>query len=387
MPALAALVVLCATTPVALAAPAWRPDTRLASHAMLYLDAPRSFKRSMFEQSADLRASTIRVDLALSAVFAVDGSEHWEQVDDVMALARRHRLRPVGILLATPWFISACPTQASSYRCPPSDLEAWTRMVSKVVAHTRGVIDTFEVLNEPDGAWAFTGTAGDYATLLRAGHDAIVAANPGAKVAIAGTMSLRSRAWIEQVLRAAGPHSERLYDIANIHVRGRLRALPKIMRAWRRFFAAHHAAAKPLWVTEFGYPSNPAFQYDRRFRSGPASQASYLCRALPVLVTGGAAKVFVTLRDNLGGQFASEGVIAGGVADPPRAHPRVVRKPAFAAVRRLAGTRTWSPGPRRACPARVSRHSAEVRLVTRQSADGSCATTCKRGDRAHETDR
>jgi hypothetical protein len=337
MPALVALLILCGATPVALAAPAWRPDSPLASHAMLYLNAPYGFKQSMFEQSAGLRASSIRVDIALSAVFAADGSEHWQQVDEVMALARAHRLRPVGILLATPWFISACPAQADAYRCPPSDVEAWARMVSRVVAHTRGVIDTFEILNEADGSWAFAGTAADYATLLRAGHDAIAAANPGAKIAIAGTMSLRSRAWLEQVFRAAGPHPERLYDIANVHIRGSLPALPRIVRAWRGFFAAHDGAGKPLWVTEFGYPSDPAYQYDRRYRSGPASQASYLCRGLRALLTAGAAKVFVTLRDNLGGQFASEGVIAGRVGDPPQAHPLVVRKPAFAALRRLAG--------------------------------------------------
>ena len=329
---LGALVALCAPGPVALAAPGWRPDTPLASHAMLYLDAPYGFKQSMFKQSADLGATSIRVDLALSAVFAADGSAHWEQVDEVMALARAHRLRPVGILLATPWFISACPAQANSYKCPPSDLEAWTRMVSKMVAHTRGVIDTFEILNEPDGRWAFTGTAADYATLLRAGHNAIAAANPRASVAIAATMSLRSRAWLERVLGAAGPHPERLYDIANIHLRAPLRALPAIMRSWRTFFAAHHAAGKPLWITEFGYPSDPAYQYDSAYQSGPASQASYLTRALPALLTAGAAKVFVTLRDNLAGQFASEGVIAGTVSDPPQAEPVVVRKPAFAAL-------------------------------------------------------
>jgi hypothetical protein len=339
--ALYALIVLCAPAPVALGAPGWRPDTPMAAHAMLYLDAPYGFKQSMFEQSADLRASRIRVDLALSAVFTADGSTHWEQVDEVMALARAYRLRPVGILLATPSFISTCPAQAHAYKCPPTDLGAWRRMVSKIAAHTRGVIDTFEILNEPDGGWAFTGTAADYAALLRAGHDAVVAANPRAKVAIAATMSLRSRAWLEQVLRAAGPHPERLYDIANLHIRARLRALPAIIRAWRMFFAAHRAATKPLWVTEFGYPSDPAYQYDRSYRSGPASQASYLRRALPALLAAGAAKVFVTLRDNLAGQFASEGVIAGGVSDPPQAAPVVVRKPAFAALSRLAGTWSW----------------------------------------------
>jgi hypothetical protein len=123
-----------------------------------------------------------------------------------------------------------------------------------------------------------------------------------------------------------------------VHIRASLRRLPETLRAWRTFFAAHHAGDQPLWVTEFGYPSDPAHQYDPAYRAGPASQASYLCRALPILLTGGATKVFVTLRDNLGGQFASEGVIAGGVNDPPTADPAVVRKPAFAALSRLAAS-------------------------------------------------
>jgi hypothetical protein len=333
---LCALWLLCATTPSAHAASrAGPPVAPLASHAMLYLDAPYSFKRTMFQQSAELGARSIRVDLALTAVFTADGAEDWQGVDEVMALARGYRVRPVGVLLATPLSIATCGAEPY-YTCPPSDLDAWKRMVSKIVAHTRGVIDTFEILNEPDGRWAFTGSTADYAKLLRAGHDATKAANPHAKVAIAGTMSLASRRWLAQVLAQAGPHPEQLYDIANVHIRASLRRLPGTLRAWRRFFAAHRASEKPLWITEFGYPSDPAYQYDAAYRGGAASQASYLCRAIPMLLAHGAATVFVTLRDNLGGQFASEGVIAGGVSDPPAADPLVVRKPAFGALSRLA---------------------------------------------------
>jgi hypothetical protein len=334
---LCGLIAMCPAASTARGALAeWRPESPLGSHAMLYLDAPYGFKRKMFQQSAALGASSIRVDLALTAIFNADGAQQWQQVDEVLTLARHYRLRPVGVLLATPLFIAACSDGAISYKCPPANLEAWKRMVSALVAHTRGVIDTFEILNEPDGRWAFTGSAADYARLLRAGHDAIKTANPHAKVAIAGTMSLASRNWLEQVFAHAGPHPERLYDIANVHVRARLEQLGATMRAWRRFFTAHHAGRKPLWVTEFGYPSDPAYQYDHAYRSGPASQASYLCRALPALLSSGAAKVFVTLRDNLGGQFASEGVIGGTVCDPPPADPRVVRKPAFTDLSRLA---------------------------------------------------
>jgi hypothetical protein len=47
--------------------------------------------------------------------------------------------------------------------------------------------------------------------------------------------------------------------------------------------------------------------------------------------------VFVTERDNLGGQFASEGVLGGDVMDPPVANPVVIEKPSYAAVATLAG--------------------------------------------------
>jgi hypothetical protein len=334
-----ALVALVAAAPHAGGAFAgWHPSTPLASHAMVYLDAPYSFKETMFRESAALGASAIRVDLALSAVFDAVGSEDWLQVDEVMALARRYGLRPVGVVLATPWFLAACPSDAPAepYTCPPSDLDAWKQMVARMAAHVRGVVDTLEILNEPDGRWAFAGGAAAYATLLRAGHDAILAGNPRAKVAVAGTMSLASRPWLGRVFVHAGSHPERLYDIANVHVRGSLRQLPAIIQAWRAFFAAHDAADKPLWVTEFGYPSDRAYQYDRAYRSGPASQASYLRRALPTLLSAGVAKVFVTLRDNLAGQFASEGVIGGAVTDPPQPEPLVVRKRAFAVLARLA---------------------------------------------------
>jgi hypothetical protein len=53
-------------------------------------------------------------------------------------------------------------------------------------------------------------------------------------------------------------------------------------------------------------------------------------------VDAGAAKVFVTERDNLGGQFASEGVVGGDVLDPPAADAQPIEKPAFATVRDLA---------------------------------------------------
>jgi hypothetical protein len=89
-------------------------------------------------------------------------------------------------------------------------------------------------------------------------------------------------------------------------------------------------------VTEHGYPSDPSYQYDPSFVLGQTSQAAYLTASIPTLIEAGAGEVFVTLRDNLGGQFASEGLLGGDVSDPPVADPQVIEKPAYGAVATLA---------------------------------------------------
>ena len=109
---------------------------------------------------------------------------------------------------------------------------------------------------------------------------------------------------------------------------------PRSHDRWRAFFARHGVQA-PLRVTEHGYPSAPRSEHP---------QAAYLARSIPALIETGAARVFVTERDNLGGSFASEGLLGGTVADPPVADPVVRRKPA-AAFAEL--TRVWHRSARR----------------------------------------
>ena len=86
-----------------------------------------------------------------------------------------------------------------------------------------------------------------------------------------------------------------------------------------------------MWVTEHGYPADPAFQADPLFRGGEPAQAAFLTESVLSLAEAGADEVFVTLRDNLDGGFASEGVVDIDDHSPFAAR----RKPGFTAVRRL----------------------------------------------------
>ena len=85
-------------------------------------------------------------------------------------------------------------------------------------------------------------------------------------------------------------------------------------------------------MTEHGYPADPAYQVDPSFTGGDAAQAGYLTQSLVDLGEAGAEQVFVTLRDNLEGQYASEGLVH--IDDAP-GHA-TTRRESFYAVRRLA---------------------------------------------------
>jgi hypothetical protein len=116
-------------------------------------------------------------------------------------------------------------------------------------------IRAWSVWNEPDlkpffdpsGPWPAR-----YVKLLRAGHDALKAADPGCSVVLAG---LPQASWkeLEKVYAAGGGG---LFDIADVHPYTKRPAdAIRIIRLSRQVMARHGDAAKPLVVTEFTWSS------------------------------------------------------------------------------------------------------------------------------------
>ncbi len=242
-------------------------------HSMLYLTHSLGAKRAMFREAAAVGASTIRVDVELPAIFpAPPAVPDWSGVDQYMALARTYHLRVLADVTGTPWYMADCPAGTpfdATYLCPPFDARAWGQAAGAVAAHTRGVIDDFEIINEPDGGWAFHGTAQQYAAILAASYDAIHAADPRARVALGGLENAGAYGvtWLGEVFATPGFDAVHKFDIANIHVR----TSAARSRADRGTVAALLRGAGfrgPLWVTETGYPADPAYQTDPGYRNG-----------------------------------------------------------------------------------------------------------------------
>ena len=185
-----------------------RPDSPYGAHSMVYASAPSSFKEAMFREAAAVGASSIRVDVSVSAIARPMSAERdWSSLDEYIALARHYRLQVVGVLLGTPWWLAKCPRTTPArdfYKCPASDTSMYAGYIGEIAARARGVIDDWEIRNEPDGRWAYLGTPRDYAREFMASAAAIHDANPRARVLLGGLMTLASRGWLRASLAAGG---------------------------------------------------------------------------------------------------------------------------------------------------------------------------------------
>jgi hypothetical protein len=334
-----AVAAVLATAGLTCSASVAAASSPIGAHSMLQLNDPDSFMQAMFAEAAGMHASSIRLDVAPSLVFTSPGGHpDFTGLDEVMALAQQYNLQVVADLNTIPWWISNCQSStdlAGMTLCGTDDVSDYGSMISQIVAHSDAVIHDWEIWNEPDDGQYFTGTPQQYARMLRAAHDAIKAIDPQANVLLGGISGTAAMSWLGQVFATPGAGAAGAFEIANIHERGWLDGLAGDMAAWRKFLAGYGFTG-PLWVTEHGYPSDPAYQYDPSFDLGPPSQAEFLTASIPTLLDAGASEVFVTERDNLSGQFASEGLLEGDVVDPPVSDPQVIEKPAYEAVAALA---------------------------------------------------
>jgi hypothetical protein len=335
--ALTTLLLAAAALAVA-AGPAWA-DQPVSSHAMVHTCCtPAGMKERIFAEAAASGAEFIRVDVELSGIFTGPDSADWRALDGVAELAERNDIKVLGVILGLPSWLSTCPERGpDAPRCPARDDAEFGRLAAEVAEHARDSIRHWEILNEPDADWAFKGTAADYARMLSAAYDAIRARVPEAKVVQGGVERPREHDWTERMLDTPGADAARKFDIAAVHLRLRLRNvladLPAYLRSYRELLA-RHGFRGPVWVTEHGYPADPAFQWDPAYRGGDAAQAAFLRDSIPALSAAGAGQVFVTLRDNLWGEYLSEGIVH--IDEVPPTYP-AVRRPAFDVVGDMSG--------------------------------------------------
>jgi archaellum component FlaG (FlaF/FlaG flagellin family) len=329
------------------------PDTPFGFHSMLYLNSPTPLKQLMFSEAQAAGVSWIRVDISLGALENPYISQQmWADVSQYEQLSEQYGIHVLADLPDTDGSLTTCSDPSDDpTRCGisvPANLTTYGQEVGALAGATAGVIDDFEIINEPDAPSSFSGTPQEYAWMLRTAYDAIHQANPSSQVAIGGIMNPVDQTWLAEVFATPGTDAAQAFDVANFHLRDPLDELASEVASWKGFFAQYGDGSTPLWVTETGYASDPTYQEDPAFHgvdadTGLSYQAAYIEELVPTLLNAGVSKIFVTERDNLVGESASEGLLGGWVSDDDaNTNPDAVDisdtevKPSFAIYQQLA---------------------------------------------------
>lgn len=306
-------------------------NDNLAILAFIHLHYQMGAKQYLFDAAKRTNKKLIRQDFPMTFLQPQEGVFSWTKQDENVNLAAQNGLEIVGVLGWTGlWIASGSdngPIDSDKY-------DKWATHVSTVVGHYPQV-KYWEIWNEPNVPGFFGGTASDYARTLFVAYDAVKLANPTAKVLFGGVVHTGYfDGWVNTVMTDPTYPGVNKFDIANVHIRGDFncspQGCPKIdqqIANIRNGLNQNGRSDAPLWITEHGYPADPAYQTDINFKgtstaSGELAQADYYAFGLPKLIEAGAEKIFVTLRDYAlndnngvcspqgpGSPFCSEGMV------------------------------------------------------------------------------
>lgn len=253
-------------------------------------------------QDASVGVTAVREQLSWNAVEPTQGTYNWAPFDAlVQAVAANHMSLLVLIDFTPAWArASGCTT----WTCPPANPSQFASFAAMAAARYGNEVAAWEIWNEPNSAAFWTPSANPtaYSQLLNLTSAAIKQADPGAFVLSGGLapepddgVDIDPVAFLSDVCSAGGLGA---VDAVGDHPYSFpvLPDYPAVWNAWQQMDATSPnlrsvmtscgAASKPIWITEYGAPTNGP---------GPAATlANYDLTAHPTHVDEGLQAQMVT---------------------------------------------------------------------------------------------
>jgi hypothetical protein len=321
-----------------------QPVRRLAGLNLSFLPSPDrpAARAQAFLRIRALGVGAGRIDADWAQVETRAGVYDWSSLDRQVDELVSHGIRPLVILdYGNPLYSkTGAALQAAGFAgvppfgigapafYPPDSPAPFARFAAALAARYRHRVRLLEVWNEENLGWRFwephENPAG-YAALLKATYIAVKRVAPEDQVAFGGTFypAIDSSsaaasgvplptgtaidqlglphegtlAFLERAL-AAVPDLGRYFDAVAYHPYHFPYMAPEVaipiegttetsMVALRRLLRRHHLGAKPIWITEVGWPNNTA-----AYGPTPAKSASYLARTFVTAFSHGIDTVF-----------------------------------------------------------------------------------------------
>lgn len=135
----------------------------------------------------------------------------------------------------------------------------WGRFVHTVVDRYNDRVKHWEMWNEPEWSYFWTGTSTDYAQLLKVGYQATKAACPDCTVLFGGLHYWANPNYYKWVLNALNNDSSAssnnyFFDVMSVHLYSRSSNTYDEVNNIRGGMSAYNVGDHPIWLTETGVP-------------------------------------------------------------------------------------------------------------------------------------
>jgi hypothetical protein len=254
-----------------------------------------SDRQAILDKMVAAGATWVRIDMGWASFenSAQGQIENWyvNLADTAVNEARARGLHVLVTLFQTPnWADGGAGTSA-----PPTNPADYARFAQWAAQHFQGRVEAWEVWNEPNMTDFWTGSATQYAQLLKDAYPAIKAGDPQTQVVL-GAPAFNDSNWIG-ALYQAGIHGS--FDVMATHpYEGYANAPPETaddgtrgtlthIVAVHNLMVANGDASKPIWFTEFGWSSHTTASGAPNWQWGvtDAQQGDYFVRTLRWIAT------------------------------------------------------------------------------------------------------
>ncbi len=210
--------------------------------------APREInvRQELFEKMSEAGVQWLRTDFAWHIIEQRNGGYGFEIYDEIVSAASSKNIKMLGIF-----------TSGHSKKNAKDHTEDWIKYIKATVAHFKGRVDYWEIINEHDAHAPYNSNPALYGKHLKLAYDAIKEVNPNAIVLYGGLAKGDNENYVRESLKAAGSPS---YDIMNYHTYPV--PVPTEIRQAQCMKALKNAmrdtgGEKPIWLTEIGSTTAP----------------------------------------------------------------------------------------------------------------------------------